>query len=185
MIGACNGFQVMVQVGLLPGPSDGIWGEAAPAQSVGLAENQSAQFVDRWSRVEVPSESVCVWSRGLERFEGRGGGGGELMMLPSAHGEGRLLASDDVLDRLESRGQVALRYGEGGNFNGSARSIAGICDVSGRIFGLMPHPERYLEWTRHPWWTRLDEGSFDREGDTPGLAMFRNAVDAVAGARAG
>ena len=174
MIGACNGFQVMVQVGLLPGPADGVWGELPPDQSVGLAENVNARFVDAWSRVEVPGETVCVWTRGLERF------GEELMQLPSAHGEGRLVAPDDALDALEARGQVAVRYSEGGNFNGSARSIAGICDASGRIFGLMPHPERYLEWTRHPWWTRL--GADERAGDTPGLAMFRNAVEAVAGA---
>ena len=174
MIGACNGFQMMVQVGLLPGPTDGVWAEEAPAQVVGLAGNESGRFVDVWGRVETPRETVCVWTRGLaERFEG----GGDTLMLPCAHGEGRFVASEDVLDGLEARGQVAVRYAPKENPNGSARRIAGICDVSGRIFGLMPHPERYLEWTGHPWWTRL--GADVRRGHTPGLTMFRNAIEAV------
>ena len=183
MIGACNGFQVMVQVGLLPGPADGVWPERAPRQVMGLAANASARFVDAWSRVVVPRETVCVWTREFEeRSGGVGGvGTGDVMMLPSAHGEGRLMAPEDALDGLEARGQVAMRYVGGENPNGSARDIAGICDVSGRIFGLMPHPERYLEWTRHPWWTRL--GVDVRRGEAPGLAMFRSAVEAVAWAR--
>ena len=83
-----------------------------------------------------------------------------------------------VLRGLESRGQVAVRYND--NYNGSQNAIAGICDASGLVFGLMPHPERFLEWNRHPWWTRLDAGTRGKE--TPGLLMFRNAVEAVAGA---
>jgi phosphoribosylformylglycinamidine synthase len=80
-----------------------------------------------------------------------------------------------VLRALEAGGQVALRYAD--NVNGSEAAIAGICDASGRIFGLMPHPERYLDWTRHPFWTRLEPSV--RSGDTPGLAIFRNAVRAA------
>jgi phosphoribosylformylglycinamidine synthase len=79
---------------------------------------------------------------------------------------------------LESRSQVALRYID--NANGSQGAVAGICDPTGRIFGLMPHPERYLDWSRHPFWTRLPEGV--RRGETPGLRIFRNAVDAARGA---
>lgn len=175
VIGVCNGFQVLVQAGLLPGPEDGVWDGAAPVQAVGLGENASARFVDCWSRVEVPAETVCVWTRGLV------GADGDAMMLPSAHGEGRVVASEGVLDGLEARGQVALRYASGDNPNGSARDIAGICDVSGRVFGLMPHPERYLEWTRHPWWTRL--GEREKGGVTPGLSMFVSAVEAASSAR--
>lgn len=175
MIGVCNGFQAMVQVGLLPGPPDGVWGDEAPAQIVGLAGNERGRFVDAWGRMEVPPETVCVWTRPLAgRF---GGGGAEAMVLPYAHGEGCFVASEDVLDGLESRGQVAVRYAPGENPNGSARHIAGICDLRGRIFGLMPHPERYLAWTNHPWWTRLSANG--RRGETPGLLMFRNAVEAV------
>lgn len=174
MIGACNGFQVMVQVGLLPGPERGEgWPERAPAQRVALADNQHARFMDRWVRVEAEQDSRCVWTRPLldERFAG------DAMMLPIAHGEGRFVAdSPDTLHALERQGQVALRYAKHDNLNGSEGRIAGICDPSGRIFGLMPHPERYTQWTHHPFWTRLEPAS--RRGDTPGLAMFRAAVEA-------
>ncbi len=169
MLGACNGFQVMVQLGLLPGfASD--WPEQPPKPTLALARNTEGRFVDRWTSIEVPEASVCIWTApwrdGFEPDE---------LMLPSAHGEGRLVAANPgVLDDLEARGQVAVRYVE--NFNGSERAIAGICDPTGRIFGLMPHPERYLDWNRHPFWTRLER----RDGrDTPGLAMFRAAVQAA------
>jgi phosphoribosylformylglycinamidine synthase len=168
MVGACNGFQVLVQVGLLPGPGVGeAWPAQRPEQELALAHNIGGSFVDCWTGVNVPADSVCIWTAPW-----RTGWTDEELVLPSAHGEGRLVArSDEFLDRLEARGQVALRYRE--NFNGSARGIAGVCDTSGRIFGLMPHPERYLDWTRHPSWTRLGP----RDGrETPGLAMFRAAV---------
>jgi phosphoribosylformylglycinamidine synthase len=98
------------------------------------------------------------------------------MRLPIAHGEGRFVtASDAVLKSLRDNGQIALSYLD--NPNGSQADIAGICDTSGRIFGLMPHPERYLDWTLHPFWTRLD--SSIKHGPTPGLMMFQNAVRAV------
>lgn len=178
MIGACNGFQVMVQVGLLPGPAAGEdWPEdASPAQTVALAHNAGGMFIDQWVGVEFCAGSPCVWTRGIaERF--RGPDRGDILRLPIAHGEGRFVpASAAVLERLESQGQVAMRYTD--NVNGSTGAIAGICDASGRIFALMPHPERYLSWLNHPYWTRLGAGT--RQGDTPGLAIFRNAVEAVA-----
>lgn len=179
MIGVCNGFQVLTQVGLLPGPMDGAgWPKAPPAQTCALADNEGARFIDRWLSVEPVPETVCVWTRHLAE----GGWPQEAMTLPIAHGEGRFVgASEGVLDLLESRGQVALRYADGHNVNGSQRRIAGICDTSGRIFGLMPHPERYLDWSRHPFWTRL--GADVRQGETPGLSMFRAAVDEAAAAR--
>lgn len=173
MIGVCNGFQVMVQVGLLPGPGAGEgWPEGEPPRArVALAENEPPRFVDRWVGVEAGRLSHCVWTRGLGGFTAP-----EHAMLPIAHGEGRFVPEDDaVLRDLEQRGQVALRYRD--NPNGSAGDVAGICDASGRIFGLMPHPERYLDWNRHPFWTRFDRAGLpDR---TPGLAMFASAVDAV------
>jgi len=183
MIGVCNGFQVMVQLGLLPGPeAPGAWSSPAPPEpSLALVDNAGGRFIDRWVRVEVPEQTRCVWTRGLwtegadanERDERARDA---IMRLPLASGEGRLVARDEgVLDRLESNGQIALRYVE--NVNGSARSIAGVCDASGRIFGLMPHPDRYLDWRKHPFWTRMDAGA--RPGDPPGLKMFRNAVEAV------
>lgn len=191
MIGACNGFQTLVQIGLLPGPLQTNpmrergrtaaaveWPATPPMQVVALSDNKDARFCDRWVPVQYEPTSVCVWTKGLV------GGGvasvnaypSDALQLPVAHGEGRFVAANEsVLDALEANGQVALRYGD--NYNGSARAIAGICDASGLIFGLMPHPERFLEWTRHPWWTRLPGELRARE--TPGMRMFRNAVEFV------
>lgn len=164
----CNGFQIAVQAGLLPGPPAGAaWPTEAPAPVAALSINQSGRFADRWTRVEVPADTRCIWTRGLT-------GPDAGFMLPNAHGEGRFVADDSLLDELESSGQVAIRYAEGDNFNGSMRRIAGICDATGLVFGLMPHPERFTRWTQHPFWTRLHPN--DRAGETIGLQMFRNAV---------
>lgn len=173
VIGACNGFQVLAQAGLLPGPADGRWPEdEAPAQEVALTFNAGGRFIDRWVGVRPVEGSVCVWTRGLDGY------GEETMRLPIAHGEGRFVVADgSVMARLEGAGQVALRYAPGDNPNGSQGDVAGICDTTGRVFGLMPHPERYLDWNRHPFWTRLDHTVRGRP--TPGLAMFRSAVAAV------
>lgn len=178
MIGACNGFQVMVQIGLLPGPAEGgAWPVGvAPEPTLSLSDNASARFTDRWVGMVVDESSPCVWTRGLMEQtpeEWRG----EVMLLPVAHGEGRLIGAPGVVRGLAGQGRVALRYAE--NFNGSEEAAAGVCDATGRIFGLMPHPERYLEWTRHPYWTRLPETA--RTGSTPGLRMFQNAVRAAVG----
>ncbi|MBL8963532.1 MAG: phosphoribosylformylglycinamidine synthase subunit PurQ [Phycisphaeraceae bacterium] len=176
MIGACNGFQVMAQVGLLPGPGVGEpWPAARPGQSVALAENGGARFLDRWVGMRVELDSVCVWTKGLaDAFDPADRE--DSLMLPIAHGEGRFTAdSPSTLADLERTGRVALRYTE--DVNGSQGSVAGICDATGRIFGLMPHPERFLEWTRHPYWTRL--GTSVTGKDPCGLMMFRNAVAAA------
>ena len=173
IIGVCNGFQVLVQIGLLPGPDAGeAWpAAAAPPQRIALADNAAARFEDRWVGLRPEPGSVCLWTRGLETR------GPDTMQLPVAHGEGRLVtASPDLLPRLERAGQVALRYTD--NYNGSEGAVAGLCDASGLVFGLMPHPERYLDWTRHPYWTSLDGSA--RRGDTPGLQIFKNAVEAAA-----
>ncbi len=154
IIGICNGFQVLVKLGLLPFPQD----EGQPAT---LADNTSGRFQCRWEGMEADSTSVCVWTKGQAQFD-----------LPIAHGEGRFLASPQVLATLKKNGQIALRYQ--GDPNGSTDRIAGICDATGRIFGLMPHPERYTLGTHHPQWTRRPT-----EKVTPGLQMFVNAVNAV------
>jgi phosphoribosylformylglycinamidine synthase subunit PurQ / glutaminase len=202
MIGVCNGFQVLVQVGLLPGPEAGQdWPqEAPPAQTVTLTENAQARFMDRWVGIVPEPNSRCIWTQGLEKFalhpshpaeesvESTGISSAAdlppetLLQLPVAHGEGRFVASSpDVVRALEAGGQIALRYTD--DCNGSEGRIAGICDHTGLIFGLMPHPERYLDWTRHPYWTRLPAKYREaRAGDspeTPGLRIFRNAVEAV------
>lgn len=177
MIGVCNGFQALVQCGLLPGPRAGEpWPAQPPEQRCSLTDNAGARFVDRWVGVESPASSVCVWTRGLTEVGESAGQRADLLQLPVAHGEGRFVChTPRELAELERAGQVALRYTD--NFNGSENAIAGICDPSGRIFGLMPHPERYLDWTRHPYWTRLP--SQLRQGHTPGATFFRNAVEAA------
>lgn len=181
MIGACNGFQVLVQVGLLPGPRQGEdWPEdAAPAQTAALSFNAGGRFIDTWVRVKPMPGTPCIWTEGLaEHFSTSAD---SALRLPIAHGEGRFVASSKtVLKDLMLAGQIALTYLD--NPNGSEADIAGICDASGRIFGLMPHPERYLDWTTHPFWTRIPEDA--RLGSTPGLMMFQNAVRAVERVRA-
>ena len=155
VIGICNGFQVLVKMGVLPNLS-GSW-----EPEVSLVHNDSGEFVDRWVRVAFDPSSPCAWTRGLAGMD-----------LPVRHGEGKLVAaSEAVLDELESRHLVALRYID--NPNGSARDAAGICDRTGRIFGLMPHPEAFIRTENHPEWTR---GGV-RAGE--GLAIFENGVRAA------
>ena len=170
MFAPCNGFQMLAQMGLLPGPEivGQSWPEVAPAPSVTLTRNESARFVDRWVKVEIPPDTRCIWTQGLTATD-------LTRMLPIAHGEGRFIpATEDVLQRLEDNGQIAVRYASDDNPNGSVSDVAGICDSTGLIFGLMPHPERYTRWTSHPFWTRLDEA--DMAGEPLGLQIFRNAV---------
>ena len=161
IIGICNGFQVLVKAGLLPGLRTG-------KVQVTLTVNDSGRFEDRWVALRAET-TPCVFV-----------GPGDHMTLPVAHGEGKFVAHPRVLETLQARGLVVFRYtGANGatgagypcNPNGSMADIAGICDPTGRIFGLMPHPERHVEPTHHPRWTR--EG-LKAEGD--GARIFRNAV---------
>lgn len=164
IIGICNGFQVLVRCGLLPGDPD-----LGPAT---LAPNASGRFEDRWVRmIPVPGKTLLLPDA-------------EPIDAPSAHGEGRFLMQDDrALDALAASGQVVLRYvDEAGqpteaypaNPNGSPRGIAGLCDPTGRILGFMPHPERNVLPYHHPHWTRRPASS---QGN--GLRFFRNAVAAL------
>lgn len=166
IIGICNGFQVLVKSGLLP-CMDGVC-----EQQVTLTWNDSGRFEDRWVALRPDPGTRCVWLKGIERLE-----------LPVRHGEGKFVPRDDaMLERLRSDGHVALRYcrGDGSpakgafpaNPNGSLDDIAGICDASGRVFGLMPHPEAYVQRTNHPCWTRKD---LPEQG--MGVQVFRNAVE--------
>jgi phosphoribosylformylglycinamidine (FGAM) synthase-like amidotransferase family enzyme len=154
-IGVCNGFQALARMGMLPN-RDGRWGREAS-----LIQNESGRFVDGWFPVAFEGESRCVWTRGL----------GE-RLLPVRHGEGRFVARDGgALDALEREGLVAVRYmGEGPN--GSERSIAGICDPSGRVLGLMPHPEAFLIRENHPGRRRATR-------DEPGIELFERGVKAA------
>nr|MDQ2733201.1 phosphoribosylformylglycinamidine synthase subunit PurQ [Armatimonadota bacterium] len=191
-LGICNGFQMLVKAGLLPGPrprtpapppsppAPNFGGEAGgeqsfapvdglPEQSVTLAENLNGRFQCRWVRLRVREGAAPPFLAGMD---------GQVLEVPIAHGEGRFCASPETLERIEAGGQVALQYcGPDGrlddrhNVNGSALHAAGISGYDGRVLGLMPHPERYVHGTQHPRWTR--EG-LRTEGQ--GLAIFRNAV---------
>lgn len=163
IIGICNGFQLMVKIGLLPA-LDG-YGK----QTVTITNNDSGRFEDRWVRLSVETGSPSIFTRGIGR-----------LMFPVRHGEGKFVAPPPVLSALEAQKLVVLRYADEGyaptmayplNPNGSLSSIAGICDPTGRLMALMPHPEGYLLRTQHPTWTR---GEVPAEG--MGLMMFRNAV---------
>jgi phosphoribosylformylglycinamidine synthase len=166
VIGICNGFQALTKMGVLP-DRDGDWG-----REVSLVHNASGLFIDDWCPVRFEESSRCLWTRGLPA-----------RMLPVRHGEGRFVGRDEaVLDALEAEGLVALRYaaadggeldhrGRPANPNGSRRSIAGICDPSGRVLGLMPHPEAFLLPENHPFRRR--------GGESPGLDLFERGVAAA------
>ncbi len=169
MIAPCNGFQIAVQLGLLPGPTPGQgWSETPSEPTVSLAQNNSARFIDRWVGIDVPQDTRCIWTKGLETTE-------QSALIPIAHGEGRFVPKDEeLLRQLDVDGQIACRYLPSDNPNGSVGDVMGICDSSGLVLGLMPHPERFLRWSQHPYWTRLSKES--RSGDPLGLQMFKNAV---------
>ena len=178
VLGICNGFQALVNLGLLP-MLGGKW-----ERSVALAANDCGNFQDRWVDMVVEPDSPCLFTRGLIRLP-----------LPVRHGEGKLVAEAKTLKQIEKKGMVALRYADcrgrpaGGkwpfNPNGSLNDIAGICDPTGRVFGLMPHPEGFYRVSQHPTWTQSRETA-RREGrelnpQSPGLglAIFQNAVAAL------
>ena len=165
IIGICNGFQVLVQLGLLPGDSD------SDDASIALCQNEHGRFIDDWAVMEVSQSSNCVWTQELRGFTDP-----EACRFPYAHAEGRLVLRDNY--EIDP-GLVPLRYQS--NINGSHDRIAGVCDPTGLVFGLMPHPERMLDWNRHPFATRLAPQS--KSGLTPGLSIFTSAVNAVRSAR--
>lgn len=167
VIGICNGFQVLVKAGILPG-----FDRPAPVEPlVTLTDNASQRFECRWVQLQADPESHCIFTKGIKRA----------IEVPVAHGEGRIaIQNSTALDELRSRGLVALRYVDAGgpstaypaNPNGSLDAIAGICNPQGNVLGLMPHPENAVLPQQHPRWTRE---SWRSEGD--GLAIFRNAVN--------
>lgn len=171
ILGICNGFQVLAKMGMLPMLSGDF------VQEVTLTFNDSGRFEDRWVCLRTEPGTRCIWLNGITDME-----------LPVRHGEGKFVPRDsDVLNRMKAEGLVALRYvrpdgaparGEfPANPNGSIEDIAGICDVTGRVFGLMPHPEGHICRMQHPRWTR----ERDAAPDSPaiGLRVFENAVNYV------
>lgn len=158
IMGICNGFQVLVKAGILPGLKS--------QQKLTLTTNDSGRFECRWVHLSTSSNSKCIFTKGIER-----------LYLPIAHGEGKIVAAADTPGKLD----IALYYtdekgnqqaGYPHNPNGSMENIAGICDDTGRIFALMPHPERHIIPSQHPGWLT---GRAGKQGD--GLKVFQNAVD--------
>jgi phosphoribosylformylglycinamidine synthase subunit PurQ / glutaminase len=171
VIGICNGFQILANLGLVPA-IDGHYGERQAA----LVHNDNARYTDRW--VDLEFEGKSPWTRGLERIS-----------MPIAHGEGKFYAKEEILEKIEGRGLVAARYTGGdicrhqmlrANPNGSRNNIAGITDESGRVLGMMPHPERAIDFTHLPHWTYLKEVLRENGEEMPeeadGIKIFKNGV---------
>jgi phosphoribosylformylglycinamidine synthase subunit PurQ / glutaminase len=161
ILGICNGFQTLLKAGLILPPD-----EEGPLAT--LTNNSSGKFEDRWIYLQA-SSGKCPFLTGYERLH-----------LPVAHGEGRFICREPwILQGLEQTDQVVLRFVDSNgaqasypaNPNGSQSDVAGLCDATGRVLGLMPHPERHVLPTQHPRWTRQGLAT---EGD--GLRLFRNAV---------
>ncbi len=170
ILGVCNGFQLMVKMGLLPA----LGGELLK-QVATLTFNDCGRFQDRWVYLKNNPASPSVFTRGIEKG----------IYLPIRHGEGKFYVdSPEILDVIENLNLSVLKYSDPSfsaptmefplNPNGSMNAIAGICDETGRLMGLMPHPEAFVHRTNHPRWTREQ---LPEEGD--GLILFRNAVDFI------
>ncbi|MCK4534878.1 MAG: phosphoribosylformylglycinamidine synthase subunit PurQ, partial [Syntrophobacterales bacterium] len=169
ILGVCNGFQLMVKLGLLPA-----FDRDYSTQTVTLTFNDSGRFEDRWVYLRINGDSPCVFTRGLEKI-----------YLPVRNGEGKIVTENPAIrEKLRANNHIVMQYSDEnyksatmdypGNPNGSVDAIAGICDETGRVFGLMPHPEAYLHYTNHPRWTRENLPE-----DGAGLSIFRNAVDFI------
>jgi phosphoribosylformylglycinamidine synthase len=169
ILGVCNGFQLMVKLGLIPSLED-----HHGDQEVTLTFNDSGRFEDRWVYLKINPKSPCLFTKGMKG-----------VYLPIRHGEGKFIPEDEAVQgELKRRGLIALQYSNETyrkpateyplNPNGSIDAVAGICDDTGRLLGMMPHPEAYLHRTNHPRWTREE---LPEEG--MGLAFFRNAVQYI------
>ena len=165
VLGICNGFQVLVKAGILPGT------ENTTGQAVSIVDNDCGKFEDRWVHLQ-PGTDRCVFIDSDTRI-----------YLPIAHGEGKVVTKDaQTIENIKTAGHVAFRYvdsqGSQGEFpinpNGSTDSIAGLTDTTGRVLGLMPHPERFIQPTQHPHWTRLNKNT-----EPDGMKIFKNAVNYI------
>jgi len=170
ILGVCNGFQLMTKMGMLPGFDGDYLGQTAT-----LTYNDCGRFQDRWCYLKCDPQSPSIFTKGIS--------GG--IYLPMRHGEGKFLCdSAATLERIEREHLAVVRYSGPdyreptmefpANPNGSVNAIAGICDPTGRLMGLMPHPEAYVHYTQHPRWTRED---LPEDGD--GLILYRNAAQYV------
>jgi len=175
VLGICNGFQALVNLGMLPA-----FHNDYTKRTVALTYNDTGNFIDIWVRVRINADSPCIFTKGLEEME-----------LPVRHGEGKFYAPKDTLNKLLENRQVVMQYalknGEPAqgkwpeNPNGSLVDIAGICDPTGRVFGLMPHPEAFNHYTNHPAWAYYQERN-RRKGmglkplEPQGMKIFQNAI---------
>jgi phosphoribosylformylglycinamidine synthase subunit PurQ / glutaminase len=171
IMGVCNGFQIMVKIGLLPGLHGDYF-----TQKLSIMQNDCGSFQNRWVHLRFEENTKCVFTRGIASIP-----------LPVRHGEGKVFTLDkELLQRIEAADCVPCRYADSAtgeptmeyplNPNGSLNAIAGICDPSGRVFGLMPHPEAYLYPENHPQWeVQKQRGTLPAQG--LGLSLFLNAVD--------
>ena len=164
VLGICNGFQLLVKLGLLPALDSRYL-----TRQVSLMHNESARFEDRWCTLAINPESPCVFTKGLTQ-----------LYLPIRHGEGRLVVENDaVMDRIMAENLAPVYYADPetglptqeypNNPNGSPNAIAGLTDSTGKIFGLMPHPEAFSHGTNHPGWTRGERAPL-------GTVIFENAI---------
>ncbi|MCK5542635.1 MAG: phosphoribosylformylglycinamidine synthase subunit PurQ [Desulfobacterales bacterium] len=180
VIGICNGFQTLVNLGLLPGFDNNY-----KDRLVSITWNDCGNFRDQWVHLSFNKNSACVFTKDIDMAD-----------YPVRHGEGKFIADQGIIDKLLLNNQVVLQYSDKDgtlannkfplNPNGSIADIAGICDPTGRIFGLMPHPEAYNHFTNHPDWTR-EKSLRKREGKgevkdfdqnlTLGIKIFKNGVD--------
>ena len=187
VIGICNGFQVLTEYGILPETKGRI------ERSTALTYNECGRFRCGWVKLRVPTNSKCLWTRNMKELE-----------LPIAHGEGKFVTTEELANQLLNHGMVALQYIDSSgkptnafplNPNGSMYAIAGVCNEKGNVFGLMPHPERYLVPERHPLWTlqRIIKNEYSSRNivdhemlskkvaplpeEGLGLQIFRNAVE--------
>jgi phosphoribosylformylglycinamidine synthase len=167
ILGVCNGFQLMVKMGMLPALDGNHLN-----QTVTLTHNDCGRFQDRWCYLKSDPESPCIFTVGIEQG----------IYLPVRHGEGKFLTDTPETLRMIETGHLAvLKYSDQSytapvmdfprNPNGSLNGIAGLCDPTGRLMGLMPHPEAFVHYTQHPRWTRE---SLPESGD--GLILYRNAA---------
>ncbi len=168
VLGVCNGFQILVELGLLPAVEDAM----TPIPTAALYTNDSARFECRPTVLRNDNRGKCIFTGSIEK--------GQKLMFPSAHAEGKLMSMDeDFIQKLEDNDQIVFRYvtPEGDkpaypwNPNGSPSDVAGICNPAGNVMGLMPHPERVLTRFTHPDWTR---GYDSEEGD--GLLVFKSVM---------
>lgn len=173
-IGICNGFQMIANLGLVPATNDQ-YGK----REVALMWNSTARYECRWVHLKTESKK-CIWTRNIDQ-----------LYIPVSNGEGNFYAEPEMLKHLKENDQIVLRYTKPNgspannefphNPSGALEDIAGITDPSGRILGLMPHPERFHTFTNHPEWTRIKE-TLKREGkplpkEGEGMKLFKNAVE--------